>query len=116
MFRKLFSLVVKRFSKVYTEQVRNRIETLRIIYQNRENAIIEKEENLSLPHFIFSGQDEINERARYWEDNEGKEKYITQALLETEYMLVIKEEDRKLIERGALLYQKLMEDCVKLRK
>ena len=116
MLKELFNLYAKKLQSVYSDKFKKRLETLRQIYINRKNAISEDNKNISRPHFIFFDQAEINEKARSWLASENEEKYVTQALLEWEFMTTINATERKLIEKGARLREKLMEECVQARK
>ena len=114
MIKNSFQLIARKIKLWMNKNITTRLETLRMIYQNRKNAITTEKNNISRAHLIFNSQAEINEKARSWAHDENEEKYITNALLEWEFMSTIKAEDRKLIEKGARLREQLMTECAQL--
>ena len=92
------------------------MEALRRVYENRETAVkladnVASEENMQA-YIILGSKNEVASAGELWKRTENEEKYITQALLEWEYMSIIDPEQRKWIKYGAELRQKLMEKCL----
>ena len=86
---------------------------LRRIYDNRTNTTKKGEKTQDRCIVLLGSKEEVIKRANIWEYDENEEKYITDCLLNWEFYTTLDAKERELIKKGALLRQKLMEECVR---
>lgn len=79
-------------------------------------ALSEEEKDINRCRIILGTDESVHQKAEYWKNQENDEKYLTDALLTWENYTIIDPKERELIEKGARLREKFLQECVKYSK